>query len=1740
MNRNNFSKLDKKLQSITMIEVRKKIGKLWLISILIFSSVSLNANPIAFGFLRNLIISKMYSHHQQTNDKAYPVGQKEEVFLNDSGNIEVLPVKVVAHEFATVADECTDLASTDGTPTASDSDGDGINDICDLDDDNDGIIDTDEGCGVLTSGPIRVVFVLDTSGSISYAEYDAMTVSINNVATTILEDEPTTEIAVIQYGGGGDKLEHTAIVSRGFSVTHPSWTASKRASMGGQDHLPSSLFNVRSFWEAGGELDLTLPGRVSFVIFTDAYKAYSYACCSILSNIGGQTNPNALPDYGEYDFIKITYDARFLIGHHSSTSPGGYEAATAIASYDNNGNLLVNLGGFSLSESQVTALAYGATFGESPDFDVDEVENCNDLDSDNDGIYDIVESGDADIAALDTNNNGRLDAGDSAPFQDLNANGLDDRIEAKYGDSTGITVRKTISNRPDYTNLDSDGDTCFDTDEAYLDKNTNLDGGGEYGNADTKTVSDPEIDFDGTVVAASYQSPATTISGQYTFQSATAISAIGMPIMVSDCTGPDVTIKAIGTTTILATNTVTTASTDLSYQWYENDVLMVGESGTVASGAEVSLVLEDVTLALSNNNYKVVFVNEGNICEAEATIVLTIEAIVCNPCIYGASTDGDSTVSDSDGDGINNSCDLDDDNDGILDLDEGGCLQPTTTVGALRFSESGVENAIALLGLPDGLVATMDKEGYLEIELSENITEGEIVNLIITRGSASGNFIIEAGIDTVTWSNPVAYNESSGASLNNLEIVPYTIAAGGAKYIKLTRIAGVLEIDAVTFEILCIPLDTDGDSIPDQLDSDSDNDGCPDALEGGDGFTPSDLSLNHSLTGGVATSGANIGVPIVTSNGDGQTVGSSQNNMQFSVATIANQLGVLIGSNITFTSVVTGTSVIDFFTAPETIIPVDTGFLYQWYVSTDNGITYTEIDGATSSEYSLSNVSSDNDGMYKVIVTHPGNSCPIEQVAMLTVIPCELVDTLVVTSSSLTTCSPGNEGEIIISEGGLSANTEYKVTYKKEGDALTTVSPNPSTDASGKIVLTGLSAGEYTMITVENPSSSTCAASIENTITLLDFENTLLVNVTKIDETVFEGNNGSITIIPTGGTPNYIISIQLEGSATELWTGETTNNLVPGKYTILVIDAKGCQYEEQQIIEKISACAIDVNITPSKTAISCFGDTDITLTATSTIPTGSSATLPLTYVWTNGAGIEIGTSDSVSGLGAGTYKVVVTSVVSGVSCEGAQETFTITQPVNALTANISSSDVTSVSPGNEGVVSVEASGGTAPYTYVWLDSLGNEVGTTKEVTGLTVGTYSVIVKDANNCVTASLETTIAGLGCFTIHNVSGNKALKCHGDTTNLRIDLGGASTDTTITWTTTDGDLTGIAINGLTLIGVGAGTYKATVVDNVLSCTKTIILNITENASLSGAIDVGQVECKGASTGTLDLSITGGAGNYTYLWSSATVDLSSYTTTNQDLIAVPAGAYQVLIKDGNDCELTILESVVEPSTMVSITNVEAIKESCSNCNDGQIIITSEGGTGEHSYSIDNGVTRQTSPTFSSLSPGVYKVTVYDANGCFVSKEGVEIIEDVLPDFKPVVYSGNTQIDENGNIDFVVLIGELRGNNSRGITPLEFNISKDPNVLYAFDATITSQGGGVVNNSDWVLDDSNVSYLRFKYIGNSGVFIGDTASYIGLSAHLIAPDEVGVFPVTVIIMLGAGGEVRMDNNIDVEYIKYTK
>lgn len=393
---------------------------------------------------------------------------------------------------------------------------------------------------------------------------------------------------------------------------------------------------------------------------------------------------------------------------------------------------------------------------------------------------------------------------------------------------------------------------------------------------------------------------------------------------------------------------------------------------------------------------------------------------------------------------------------------------------------------------------------------------------------------------------------------------------------------------------------------------------------------------------------------------------------------------------------------------------------------------------------------------------------------------------------------------------------------------------------------------------------------------------------TTITQPCFGGTNGAIAMTLSGGTAPYSYSWTRTGGGSGSGTGTTISGLSAGTYNITVTSSNGCVTTLSRTLT-----GSQINITATPTPVQCNGQ------ATGSISvTVSGGTPGYTYLWTGGI-----TTQNRSGLAAGTYNLTVTDSRTCTATASA----TITQP-SALNASVAS--ITNVNCFGEstGAINLNRSGGTSPYTYLWNDGV-----TTRNRAGLAAGTYSVTVRDANNCttvVTGIMVTQPAAALSLTSTQVNAN----CGGNTGSATVTATGGTSAYSYNWTgTPTGDGTP------TITGLAGGTYAVTVTDSK-GCTAVRSVTITQPAPLALSVLSTNPTCPPGATppvnsdGTIDLTVTGGASPYTYLWTaSAGGVIPSGQSTLQDLTLLVAGTYTVVVTDTNGCTAT---------TSVTLTNI--------------------------------------------------------------------------------------------------------------------------------------------------------------------------------------------------------------------------
>lgn len=225
----------------------------------------------------------------------------------------------------------------------------------------------------------------------------------------------------------------------------------------------------------------------------------------------------------------------------------------------------------------------------------------------------------------------------------------------------------------------------------------------------------------------------------------------------------------------------------------------------------------------------------------------------------------------------------------------------------------------------------------------------------------------------------------------------------------------------------------------------------------------------------------------------------------------------------------------------------------------------------------------------------------------------------------------------------------------------------------------------------------------------------------------------------------------------------------------------------------------------------------------------------------------------------------------------------------------------------------------------------------------------------------------------------------------------------------------------GITASGLSAGTYTVTVLDSK-NCSVESPVTITQPTVLVVTTSVpNNIPCNGMVNGSVLVTTTGGAGGYTYAWSSG--------ATAQTITNIAAGTYTVTVVDANGCSATKSVVVTEPP-LLAVTAV-AQDLSCKGCSDGTAVALANGGTLPYSYSWTPG--GQTGFAINNLGAGSYSACVTDANGC--KKCASVTVGDPL-----TVNSNNKEVGQvslfpnPNNGLFVLSIAELN-------SPAEFTIT---------------------------------------------------------------------------------------------------
>ena len=294
-------------------------------------------------------------------------------------------------------------------------------------------------------------------------------------------------------------------------------------------------------------------------------------------------------------------------------------------------------------------------------------------------------------------------------------------------------------------------------------------------------------------------------------------------------------------------------------------------------------------------------------------------------------------------------------------------------------------------------------------------------------------------------------------------------------------------------------------------------------------------------------------------------------------------------------------------------------------------------------------------------------------------------------------------------------------------------------------VLTGVSAGSYRVV-VTAPNG-TCTSDDTG-------------NLPGPMELVIRPENPSDAVVAATctGSPDGVIEVSVTGGAGPydfLWpegvgddmdaTMSRREDLLPGVYSITVVDANGCRAEEEYAVN--AQKTLGINETVSN--ISCNGEADGRIRVNGTVigaaPTGNYFVL----LRNDGTGVEGPESEitdnsvpfEFDGLEAGTYTVILRDE-DPVGCF-TEETYTIMEPEELVIDDEPELRDETCTVGMDGRIAIEVTGGTEPYVFEVLnDSLmdfNDTIVTGPMIEGLSADTnYVFRVTDANGCVDSLL------------------------------------------------------------------------------------------------------------------------------------------------------------------------------------------------------------------------------------------------------------------------------------------------------------------------------------------------------------------------------------------------------------------
>ena len=573
-------------------------------------------------------------------------------------------------------------------------------------------------------------------------------------------------------------------------------------------------------------------------------------------------------------------------------------------------------------------------------------------------------------------------------------------------------------------------------------------------------------------------------------------------------------------------------------------------------------------------------------------------------------------------------------------------------------------------------------------------------------------------------------------------------------------------------------------------------------------------------------------------------------------------------------------------------------------------------------------------------------------------------------------------------------------------------------------------------------------------------------------------SNASITVAAIGGKPSYAYS--LNGGVYR--SSNIFNNLTAGNYYITVKDALNSTFNTSTIT---IAPPVPVNGVVLHTNPTSCSNASITIHV-------NSGQAPYYYSIDNG--ITFTNINTFPNLQAGTY---VTFIKDSKNCVSPPLPVTV-DPVQTLMATATVTNV-NCKGSNDGVITINATSGTAPYTY----SIGNSYVSSNIFNNLSAEYYNVSVKDALGCI-YTMVTTIVEPTILSMTTITTNSTSSADNDGTMTVNAMGGVAP---YTYAITN---SGFPINpfqtSTIFTGLKSGSYDIYVKD-VNGCIyfQTNIIAANNPNSLVAAAVITPTTCTNP-IGTISINVTGGTAPYQYSLDNG----ANYVSSN--VFNLVPGNYSITVRDIENTTTSIPVTIADlKPVFITATLVAAV--SCNGASNGSITTTVIQGQTPYIYKIDNVDFYDSNAeyTFNNLPAGELTIQVTDSNSC------TSFVSITIPEPTPL------------NSTVVVNDKTISINTTGGVPPYSYTLQDNDTGV----TIIGPQGSNIFTNlptgvySVQVVDSTICSLLK------TGINISNSN---GLSVSFSVSPITCANPTATITVVATGGsgsyEYSLDNGIN--------